>query len=413
MAIVRPFKGLRPTKEMAEKVACPPYDVVDREEAFNFAKDNPFSFLHITRSEIDLPQSIDEHDDKVYQKAGENLQQFLEKKILVQDAEPFYYIYRQEWKGHIQTGIVGCVSCEEYEKGIVRKHEFTRKDKEEDRTKHILATGLNTGPVFLTYKDNHEINSLTSEFIIKNTPEYSVKDENDVLHILWVIRDSQTNKKLYSLFEKIDVLYVADGHHRSASATNVYRMKKGENPNHTGMEEYGYFLSIIFPADQLKILSYNRVVKDLNGLDNAQFMEKLSSTFDIKPDGAKEPETFQEISMYLDHQWYSLKTKKEKISIDPVKSLDVSILQDNVLSGILGIKDPRTDNRIKFVGGIRGVKELEKLVDSGKFEVAFSMYPTSIDQLINVASQNQIMPPKSTWFEPKLRSGLVIHTIND
>ncbi len=412
MAIVLPFKGIRPKKELIEKVACPPYDVMDREEAKEMVKGNDFSFLHVTRAEVDMDNSVDIHDESVYMKAKENLDKFLTEGIMKQDDTPKFYIYRQTWKGHTQTGLVACTSCEDYEKGIIRKHEFTRKDKEADRTKNIKITKAHTGPVFLTYENNDNIYEMMNSYLSNNKPEYKLVDELEVEHVFWVVNDETLNTKISNSFDNIDVLYVADGHHRSASATNVWRENK-DKPSHTGKEEYNHFLSVIFPANQLKVLPYNRVVKDLNGMNKDEFIKKLSNVFDIKEDGIKEPKSSHSVCMYLDNKWYSMNFKKNLIPDDSVKQLDVSLLQDKVLSPFLGIGDPRTDNRIKFVGGIRGVAELEKLVDSGKFAVAISMYPTSIHELIDVAKENKIMPPKSTWFEPKLRSGMVIHSIED
>lgn len=413
MAIVKPFKGVRPKKEFVEKVACPPYDVMDRDEAKEMVKGNPYSFLHITRAEVDFPDNVDEHDEKVYEKANDNLQNFLKQGILFQDNKPVFYIYKQNWKGHSQTGIVAVTSCEEYDKGIIRKHEFTRKDKEEDRTKNILITKANTGPVFLTYRDHEEIVKFIDDVIKNLEPEYDITDEKDVEHIFYVLKDDQLINKMEKYFQNVDILFIADGHHRSASATNVWKIKKQQNKNHTGTEDYNFFLSVIFPAEQLRILPYNRVVKDLNNLSNEEFINKLKNIFNIEQNGKKEPEKKHEICMYLDNKWYTLSVKNKYISDDPVDSLDVAILQNNVLDKILSISNPRTDKRVKFVGGIRGVSELENLVNSGNFKVAFSMFPTSIHDLIEVAAANKIMPPKSTWFEPKLRSGLVIHKLED
>jgi len=413
MATFKPFKGIRPNKEIVDKLASPPYDVVDRDEAKKFAENNEYCFFHITRSEIDLPDSIDEHDDIVYKKAKENLDDFFKKGYLKFDEKKCFYIYSQEWRGHVQTGIVGCASCEEYEKGIVRKHELTRKDKEEDRTKHILSTRLNTGPVFLTYQNNNEIFEEASKWIKNHDYEYSITDENEVTHTLWKVDDDTKIKSFESLFDKVDILYIADGHHRSASAYNVWKKLKEEDENYSKDKEYNFFLAVAFPADQLKILAYNRVVKDLSGLNKEEFFDKLKKYFFIDKTDKKEPEKLHDFCMYIDKEWYLLTFKNEFIEKEPIKELDVSILQEKILDPILGIKDPRTDNRIKFVGGIRGSDELEKLVDSGKFEVAFSMYPTSIEQLIAVAKNNKIMPPKSTWFEPKLRDAMVIHSIDE
>lgn len=409
MSIIKPFKGLRPTAEFVEKIASPPYDVLNSSEAREMAKNNPVSFLHINKPEIDLPETIDLYDDRVYAKGKENLDRFIEEKYLVQDEEDHIYLYRQKMGDHSQVGIVACCSCDDYEKDIIKKHEKTREDKENDRTKHILTLNAQTGPVFITYRANNKIDEIVNNEINKE-PEYYFISDDKIEHTFWVIRDKEIIKTITDLFTDINPLYVADGHHRSASATRVMNLKKDKN--HTGKEEYNFFLSVIFPDDQMNILPYNRVVKDLNGLSKQEFINKLSESFDIIENGVKTPEKQREFSMYLDNKWFTLKPKKGIYDPhDPVQRLDCSILQNHVLDAVLGIKDPRKDKRVDFIGGIRGVKELEKLVDNGDFIIAFSMFPTSIEDLISIADAGELMPPKSTWFEPKLRSGLVIHLL--
>jgi len=357
MVRIKPFRGVRPTRELAEKVASFPYDVLNSEEARKLASDNPYSFLRVVKPEITLDPSIDLYDDRVYQAARENLDKLIQEGILVQDGENHLYVYRQKMGNHVQTGLVGCASADDYMADRIKKHELTRADKEKDRTRHVYTTNANAGPVFLTYKAVHEIDALI-EKVTEDEPEYNFVSDDGIGHIFWVIRDKGIIKELESLFADMDAVYVADGHHRSASGAKVRDWRKKDNPNHTGEEEYNFFLAVYFPHNQLAIMPYNRVVKDLNGL------------------------------------------------------MDVSILQENLLTPVLGIGDPRTDKRIDFIGGIRGTKELERLVDNGKFAVAFSMYATSIEQLIAIADAGKTMPPKSTWFEPKLRSGLIVHMLD-
>jgi len=408
---IKGFKGVRPKKELVEKVASPPYDVLGREEAKEMAKDNPYSFLYVVKPEIDLPDDVDLYDERVYKKGTENLYKFIEEGILVQDPEDYLYIYRQQMGDHIQTGLVAAVSCWDYIHDKIKKHELTREEKEEDRTKHILYTNANTGPVFLLYRDGRlQIKSLIQEFTENNEPEYDFVSEG-IKHTFWVIKDPVIIKELIDMFKQIEKLYIADGHHRAASAARVAKMKKEENPNHSGKEEYNYFLTVIFPHDEMQILPYNRVVKDLRELDVKEFLEKIRLNFEIK-DGKPSPERKHEISMYLEGKWYTLIPKEGTFDpADPVASLDVAILQNNLLAPVLGIENPRKDPRISFVGGIKGTSYLEKLVNEGKYKVAFSMYPTSVEDLLEVADKGKFMPPKSTWFEPKLKSGLVVHLL--
>ncbi|OGL41116.1 MAG: hypothetical protein A2161_07900 [Candidatus Schekmanbacteria bacterium RBG_13_48_7] len=412
MITIKAFKGVRPDKEFALKVASPPYDVVNSEEAREIAKDNLFCFLHVVKPEIDLDPNLNPYDERVYQKGKENLYSLIKKGILVQDKEDHLYIYRQKMGDHVQTGIVACSSADDYMEDRIKKHELTREVKEKDRIKHVYTLNANTGPVFLTYKAINKIDKIVAE-AVKNKPVYDFVSDDGVKHTFWVIENKITIDQLINEFSKIDRVYVADGHHRSASAAKVRDVKKAENPDHSGNEEYNYFLSVLFPHNQLAIMPYNRVVKDLNGMTKNVYLEKISTNFEIVEKGLKKPSAKHFICMYLDGQWMTLKAKSSIImEKDPVKSLDVSILQDNLLTPVLGIGDPRKDDRIDFIGGIRGTDELEKLVNSRKFAIAFSMYPTSVEQLIAIADAGKLMPPKSTWFEPKLKSGLVIHLLD-
>ena len=411
MIRIKPFKGLRPKKELAEKVASPPYDVINSKEAREMAKGDEYTFLHVVKPEIDLPEDISLYDEKVYAKGKENLDKSVEKGILIQDDKPCFYIYSQKMGEHIQYGLVAGASVEDYDANRIKKHEYTRKNKEEDRTKHVKTLNANTGPVFLTYKGN-PLGTVVND-ITKNPPEYDFTSPDGIRHTLWVVNDDDKIKKIKEEFKKMDALYVADGHHRSASASNVAKIKKEANPKHTGDEEYNFFLSVIFPADQMYIMDYNRVIKDLNRMSKEQFIDKLKEDFEVKKTGVKKPKSKYEFGMYIGNEWYTLKAKSGSFDKnDPVKNLDVSILQENVLTKLLGITDPRTDDRIDFVGGIRGVEELERRCGEDGYVLAFSMYPTSIDDLMKVADSGNVMPPKSTWFEPKLRSGLITHLLD-
>ena len=408
MATIKPFKAYRPA-ENADKIACPPYDVISSEEARKMAEGNPISFLHIDKPEIDLPVGTDLYDSSVYAKGRENLDKFIAEGILKEEKKPCLYIYAQTMDGRTQYGIVAATSTEEYDKGLIRKHELTRKDKEEDRTRHIQALEATTGPVFLTYPDNEKINAIVAE-ICKKEPIYNFTTEDKITHKVWIVADDAIINMLEEEFKNIPLLYVADGHHRSASAANNARQKREQNPSHTGGESYNYFLSVIFPASHLYVMAYNRLVKDLNGLTDEAFFDALKQNFEIEKTKLQVPPARHQFCMYINKKWFLLTARPSAFdSTDAVGSLDVSILQNKVLSPLLGIQDPRTDKRISFVGGIRGTKELIKEVDSGAYKVAFSMYPTSIEELMKVADQNLIMPPKSTWFEPKLRSGLLIY----
>jgi len=415
MATIRPFRALRPRKELADKIASPPYDVISTEEAKEIAKNNPLSFVRIIRPEVDFEHKVDPHSEEVYRKGRENLENFIKEGYLFQDDKPRFYVYRQTMGEHTQVGLVACLSCEEYEKGIIKRHELTREEKEIDRAKHIELLGAQTGPVFITYRSLEEIDSLILEGT-RGEPEYDFESDG-VRHTFYVIEDEQHIKKIIDAFQEIPALYIADGHHRSAAAARVMHWRKERNKNHTGEEEYNYFLTVIFPHNHLRILDYNRVVKDLNGLSKEEFLKKIQERFDIEEKGATgnpyKRETPHTFGMYLDGKWYKLTAKSTIVDEeDPIKSLDVSILQEHLLDPILGIKNPRKDKRIDFVGGIRGLHWLEKLVDEGKFRVAFSMYPTTMDQLLKVADAGLIMPPKSTWFEPKLKSGLAVHLLD-
>ena len=412
MAVIRKFKAIRPTSKMAEAVAALPYDVVNSEEAREMTKDKPYSFLHVDKAEIDLPVGTDIYSPQVYAKAKENLDKLVSDGILVQDNKPMLYVYELTMDGRSQTGLVACTSIDEYLNGIIKKHELTREDKEQDRIRHVDICNANTGPIFLAYRTVDEISAII-ENVKKNAPVYDFTAEDGIKHRAWVIDNDETANKLIELFKAVPNLYIADGHHRNASAAKVGLKRRAEHPDYTGDEEFNYYLAVIFPSDQLKIMDYNRVVKDLNGMTSEEFMNKLAEKFDIhEAEGRAKPEKQYDFGMYLDKKWYML-TAKENLRVnDAVAGLDVSILQDNVLIPILGIGDIRTDKRIDFVGGIRGLGELERRVDSGEMKVAFAMYPTSIDQLMTIADENKIMPPKSTWFEPKLRSGLFIHSLD-
>ncbi len=414
MSIIRPFKGYRPTQELCSKVAALPYDVMTSDEAREMVKDNPYSFLHIDKAEIDLPKDTDHYSDVVYQKAKDNLWNMVKDGIYIQDKKPVLYIYQLTMNGKIQTGLVACTSIDEYIENKIKKHELTRADKEEDRIRHVDTCNANTGPIFLTYKNKENIDKIINK-AIENEPIYDFTAEDGIKHTVWLIDNDEVINSLISEFKSVPALYIADGHHRNASAVKVGLKRRQENPNYTGDEEFNYYLSVIFPDNQLYIMDYNRVVKDLNGLSKDEFIAKVSEKFDVAEYNGNDcykPSEKHTFGMYLDKKWYSLKAKDAIVDEnDTVACLDVSILQKELLAPILGIGDPRTDKRIDFVGGIRGLKELEKRVDSGEMKVAFSMYPTTMEQLMNIADDNKIMPPKSTWFEPKLRSGIFVHEL--
>ncbi len=414
MAILKAFRGLRPPKEIVKDLASRPYDVLDSEEARVEASGNPYSLYHIIKPEIDLPCGIDCHSQQVYDKARENFNLFCEKGWFVQDPDDYLYIYAQTMNNKTQYGVVGCAGVEDYMNGIIRKHELTRKDKEEDRMKHVRITNANMEPVFFTYPAVPKIDAIVAKFVKENAPEYDFVAADGIGHHFWVVKDKILIGKIVQLFAKIPYTYVADGHHRTAAAALVGNEKKQNNPNHTGAEEYNYFLAVHFPDNQLSIIDYNRLVKDLNGLTSKQFLDKLAFNFSIEEKGKAiyKPDRLHNFSLYLDGTWYSLTAKPDTfVDTDPIGVLDVTILSRLVLDHILDIKDLRTSTRIDFVGGIRGLCELSKRVDSGEMRAAFALYPVSMKQLIDIADSGNIMPPKTTWFEPKLRSGLVVHSL--
>lgn len=410
MAIIKPFRALRPNGDLAEKIAALPYDVMNSSEAKDMVKGNDYSFLRIDRGEINFAESIDPHDARVYKKAREVLDQMVEKQHFIQDETECLYIYRQIMDGRAQTGLVCCTSIDDYDKNIIKKHEFTRPDKEQDRVDHVKALEAQTGPIFQTYLYNQKIRQIMTDWTDTHQPIYEFESFN-VEHICWIVNCPETVKELVNLFEGVDHLYIADGHHRSAAAFRVGSEMRQANPDPKA--EFNYFLSVIFPASDLKIWPYNRIVKDLNGASQEQFIEQVKERFVLEHMGAVpyQPEDNKMFGMYLGGSWYKLTTKPERVDTDDlIKNLDVSILQDQLLDPLLNIKDPRRDERIEFVGGIRGLQELERRVQTD-MKVAFSMYPTSIEEIINIADIDQVMPPKSTWFEPKLLSGLFIHKL--
>ena len=404
MAIVNPFKALRPQPQFAPKVASKPYDVLNSMEAKVEARGNPHSFLHITKSEIDLPEKTDIHSTDVYERAKQNLHAFIQRGVLFREDKDCFYIYQLTMNGRTQTGLVGVSAIDDYEKDIIKKHEFTRPEKEQDRINHIKTTRAQTGNVFLAYRNVPEIDEIIAKWKETHDPVYDFVADDGVSHAIWVINSDQVNNSLKKLFrEKVPATYIADGHHRAASAAKV-RLLIEEN----------YFLTTLFPANELKIMDYNRVVKDLNGLQPADLIEKLLEDFEVQEvNEPVAPAALHEFGMYLKNKWYRLRAKENTYSDDPIGVLDVSILANNVLDKILGIKDQRTDTRIDFVGGIRGLQELEKRVNSGEMAVAFSLFPVSIGQLFDIADSGNVMPPKSTWFEPKLRDGLLTHLADE
>jgi uncharacterized protein (DUF1015 family) len=415
MAVLKAFKGLRPPADLAEQVASRPYDVLNSDEAREEAKGNKYSLLHIIKPEIDLDPAVDVHDHQVYGKARENFEMFQKKGWLVEDDGEYLYIYGQTMWGKTQYGIVGCAAVDDYLNNIIKKHELTRPDKEEDRMKHVRINNANLEPVFFSYPAVKEIDDIVKNYILHNIPEYDFVAADGIGHHFWVIKDKGIIMSLIELFEQIPYTYVADGHHRTAAAALVGKEKREKNPKHTGKEEYNFFLAVHFPDNQLTIIDYNRVVKDLNGLNPADFISRLSKSFNVKEQGTEiyKPGKLHEFSMYLEGKWYSLVAKKGTYDDnDPIGVLDVTILSKYVLDEILGISDLRTSQRIDFVGGIRGLGELCKRVDSGEMKVAFALFPVSMKQLIDIANSGNIMPPKTTWFEPKLRSGLVVHKLD-
>lgn len=412
MPLIKPFAGLRPVTGRENDVVAPPYDVMNRAEAKSMVEGRPWSFLHISRPEIDLPDETDPYDASVYAKGRENLDRMVNEGVLAQDGKDCYYAYRLTMGGHIQTGIVAVASVEAYDNDRIKKHEFTRPVKEDDRVRQVDTLNAQTGPVFLVYKANAIVDGVLAD-VSHNTPTMDVTAADGVRHELWVIDDAAKISELTAAFDAMDAIYVADGHHRSAAGSRVGNARKAENADHSGDESYNYFLSVIFPHDQMQILDYNRVIKDLNGLGSEAFLTRVAERFDFQAIGDQaKPSTTAQFGMYLDGQWYQLTLRDEHLSDDPVAGLDVSLLADNLIEPVLGISDPRRDDRIDFVGGIRGLAELEKRVDSGDWAVAFAIFPTSMEALMAVADAGEVMPPKSTWFEPKLADGLVSHVLD-
>ncbi len=415
MATLKAFKGLRPPKEIVKDLASRPYDVLNSKEAREEAKGNKYSLLHIIKPEIDLPEGTNLYSQEVYNKAKENLDAFKSKGWLKKDETDKLYIYAQTMWGKTQYGIVGCASVDDYLNNVIKKHELTRHDKEEDRMKHVRITNANMEPVFFSYPANPELDSMIMDYAKNNKPEYDFTADDGVGHHFWVISDEDMINKIIAHFKEMPAVYVADGHHRTAAAALVGKEKREANPNHTGEEEYNFFLAVHFPDNQLTIIDYNRVVKDLNGLSEEEFIEKLKNSFEVENMGADEykPSALHEFSMYINGNWYKLTAKENTYDDnDPIGVLDVTILTNEVLTPLLGIEDLRKSKRIDFVGGIRGLGELKKRVDSGEMKVAFALYPVSMKQLIDIADNGMIMPPKTTWFEPKLRSGLVVHELD-
>lgn len=408
MATIVPFKALRPQAQFAKQVASRPYDVLNSKEAKEEVRGNPYSFLHITKSEIDLPEDTDIHSAQVYEKAKDNLKAFIQREVLFKESKACYYIYKLVMNGKSQTGLVCASSVDDYENNIIKKHEFTRPEKEQDRINHISNTGAQTGNVFLAYKNVAELDAVIEKWQKEKSPVYDFVAEDGISHTVWIVTDDKVIESISKLFtEKVEATYIADGHHRAASAAKVRLSAVGDT------EGANYFLTTLFPASQLYIMDYNRVVKDLNGHSKEALLKKIEENFSVeKKDKAVAPAELHHIGMYLAGQWYQLVAKPGTYTQDPIGILDVTILQNNLLDPLLGVQDPRTDKRIDFVGGIRGLEELEKRVDSGEMQVAFSLYPVSIQQLFDIADSGNVMPPKSTWFEPKLRDGLLTHLIN-
>ncbi|MBK8883023.1 MAG: DUF1015 domain-containing protein [Bacteroidales bacterium] len=416
MAVVKPFRGLRPPHAIVKDLACLPYDVMNTEEARKMAKGRECSLLHITRSEIDFADDIDTHSDEVYKKSVENFSHWQKKGWLVQDKKAAYYIYAQTMKGRTQYGIVGCASVDDYLNGIIKKHELTRPDKEQDRMVHIRVNNANIEPVFFAYPAVKEIDEIVNDIVTKEKPEYDFVAEDGFGHHFWLVKKPETNQLIEKMFaEKVPYTYVADGHHRTAAAALVGKEKRENNPSHNDTEEYNYFMAVHFPDNQLQIIDYNRVIKDLNGLTPQELLSRLEKGFVVAEKGTRsyKPKKLHNFSMYLEGKWYSLTAREGTYDDnDPIGGLDVTILTDQILSPVLDIQDLRRSKRIDFVGGIRGLGELKKRVDSGEMKVAFALFPVSMKQLILIADSGNIMPPKTTWFEPKLRSGLVIHLLD-
>ncbi len=413
MAVLKPFRAIRPKSEFAAEVGALPYDVMNSDEAREMVQGKPYSFLHVDKAEIDLPLGTDVYSDAVYEKARENLNELIERGICAEDEKPMLYIYRQIMNGREQTGLVGCTAVDDYLNNVIKKHEFTRADKEADRVRHVDTCNANTGPIFLTHRENKAVSELTEGWKNTHTPVYDFVSDDGVGQTVWVIDDDAVISTIVSEYEKIPSLYIADGHHRAASAVRVGQKRRGAG-EYDSNAEFNFFLSVIFPCDQLRIMDYNRVIADLNGMTEKEFLNKISVNFTVEPMGsvAFAPKKRHSFGMHLDGEWYCLTADTNIIDeTDPVKCLDVSILQDNIIAPVLGIEDPRTDKRIDFVGGIRGLGELERRVTDG-MRLAFSMYPTSLSELMDIADSGKVMPPKSTWFEPKLLSGLFIHKLS-
>lgn len=412
MPLIQPFKALRPAAGRAAEIIAPPYDVLSSDEARSRAAGKPWSFLHISKPEIDLPAGTDLYAPVVYAKAAENLQKMLDAGVIVRDEQPCYYVYRIVMGSHVQTGFVAAASVVEYDSNRIKRHEFTRPDKEDDRVRQIEALNAQTGPVFLAYPQAPAIDEILAA-TVAGTPDADATADDGIRHTLWVIRDAATIAAISKHFEALPALYIADGHHRSAAASRVAAARRSANPHHTGEEPYNYFLSVIFPDHSLKILDYNRVVCDLNGLSKEELIAKIGQAYTVEAvSGQHKPAVHGEVGMYLSGQWYKLNIKPELIPADPVARLDVSLLTEHVLTPVLGIADLRRDKRIDFVGGIRGLPELEKRVNSGEMAVAFAMFATTMHDLMSVADSGQVMPPKSTWFEPKLADGMASHVID-
>jgi uncharacterized protein (DUF1015 family) len=408
VAVIRPFRALRPPAERAQSVASVPYDVVNTEEARALADGNELSFLHVSRPEIDLPSGTDPYSDAVYRKAVENFEKLIATCPLQQEAEPSLYLYRLIMGDHQQVGLVACCSIDEYDDNTIRKHERTRRDKEDDRTRHMVMLRAQTGPVFLTYRQRAEIEEHVSA-ALNAPPLYDITADDGIRHTIWRVKDTEA---LVNSFASVPLLYIADGHHRAASASRARAELRDQSFTHTGKEDYNYFLTVIFPDSQLQILAYNRTVRDLNGLSTSEFLDEVKQQFTITENANPAPRQRGHWSMYLEGKWYGLQLAPDAtLPVGTVASLDVSVLQDRLLDPILGVKDIRTDKRVDFIGGLRGTKELERLVNEGKAAVAFSLFPTTVAELLMVSDANEIMPPKSTWFEPKLRDGLLIHMI--
>lgn len=415
MIHVKPFNAIRPKKEEVKEIASPPYDILNREEAKEIIKDNPISFLHVIKAEADLPDEIDIYDNRVYQTGRKNLEELINNGYLIQERTPSFYLYTQKIRDHIQNGLVCLASIDEYDDGLIKIHEQTRKAKEEDRTKHINTLNAQTGPVFLVFRNNDRTKGIYKvyEEIKEKEPLYHFESDDGVTHTVWIIDKKDDIDRIQKIMEHLDCLYIADGHHRSKAASLVRNIRKEKNQEHKGREEYNYFLSVVFPHSELKILAYNRVIKDLNDLSKEDFLKKLREKFIITEVGGQyEPEAKHHFGMYLEGKWYHLETADNSFPKDDVvRSLDASILQENLLHPILNIEDPKKSERIDFIGGVKGLKALEQLVDSKRFNLAFALYPTSMEDLLAIADRNLNMPPKSTWFEPKLKSGLFIHMI--